>query len=157
MIGLFGIMLLLPVSSPTVELVGPTRIEMAVSDPATQRVTLRVMNRSKADVIVYSSDFWSNHSLRLTDAAGKPAKRTPFGERVERDFPNFNRGRNVPMTIPPGKERTYRSPELSKAYVLSPGEYRLSVVYKDLADRPPKPSPHLLELTTQRIVVVIRP
>jgi hypothetical protein len=147
-----------PSQSANVELASAGQVAMFASKPETQRVPLRVVNGSKAEVVVYSADFWSNHSLRLVDARGKPVMRTALGERVERAFPEFARGRNVPVSVPPGAHYAYRTPELARAFVLAPGEYTPTVVYKDFAGQPSgPPSSRLMKLATKPIRLVIQP
>ena len=97
-------------------------------------------NLSGRAVTIWSSGFWPNHKLVVTDDQGIEAEFTTVGRRCRLAFDPQGRKRrkNVPRVVEPGASLEVCSGiDLSKLYRLPPGRYKVQLTYDDR--QPPTP------------------
>jgi len=99
-------------------------------------ITLRVRNTGDAPFVIWSSGFWPNHSVRVTNAAGKEPPLTDFGRTRRRSvIDTKTRGKNSQITLHRGESWSWPVLELTRLYRLARGTYTVRVTYDET--RPP--------------------
>jgi hypothetical protein len=126
----------------------PTRdaVELHIDLPGVEftagaRIPLscRIENRSSRQVTLWSAGFWTNHSVRVTDASDREPPLTALGRQRRDAFaPDGPRDKNAPHTLDPGESRSCGAEvDLATLFELGPGRYRVEVRYDDR--QPPTP------------------
>lgn len=103
-------------------------------------ISLRFRNASSVPVTIWSSGFYVNHNVIVTDDDREVVQTTEFGKRCQEmfDSPSGARGKNFPIEIAPGETCSEGSvADLTRLYVLKPGRYQVRVIYRD--EHPPTP------------------
>jgi len=97
------------------------------------RVDVEFENICLEPLVIWSSGFWLNHMLVVTDVKGKEATLTKLGKECRSRFsPGGARDSNVRILVGPGDVRLVgKGIDLTKYYKLDSGKYRVQAVYEE--------------------------